>query len=79
MQKNEQSSRWKNFHTSLEPEIGKKYKVQIEKNLCISQSAFYRKIKNPERYLSIAEKQAIAKVYHLKEVYLFPELEDESS
>jgi hypothetical protein len=67
MQNSITPNRWREFHKSLESEIAKRYKEQIEKNLCISQSAFYHKIKNPERYLSIAEKQAIAWVYHLKE------------
>jgi hypothetical protein len=67
-------NRWKDFHDSLEDGIAKKYKEEIERVLGISQSAFYRKIKAPDKYLSIAEKQAIAKVYHLKEGYLFPEL-----
>ncbi len=66
---------WKNFHDSLEDGIAKKYKEQIEKVLGCSQSAFYRKIKHPEKFLSIAEKQAIARVYNLKDAYLFPELE----
>jgi hypothetical protein len=58
----------------VEDGIAKKYKEQIEKVLGCSQSAFYRKIKQPEKFLSIAEKQAIARVHNLKEVYLFPEL-----
>jgi BetR domain len=68
-------NRWKTFHESLAEGIDKRYKEQIEKVLGISQSAFYRKIKEPQRYLTIAEKQAIARVYGLKEQYLFPELE----
>ncbi len=71
---NAPANRWKTFHDSLEDGIAKKHKEQIEKVLGISQSAFYRKIKNPEKFLSIAEKQAISRVYNLKEVYLFPEL-----
>jgi hypothetical protein len=67
-------NRWKTFHDSLADGIAKKYKEAIEKVLGISQSAFYRKIKEPQRFLSIAEKQAIARVYNLKEQYLFPEL-----
>jgi hypothetical protein len=74
MELNTHPNRWKNFHDSLEDGIAKKYKEQIEKVLGCSQSAFYRKIKQPERFLSIAEKQAIARVYNLKEEYLFPEL-----
>jgi hypothetical protein len=74
MEQNTHPNRWKNFHDSLEDGIAKKYKEQIEKVLGCSQSAFYRKIKQPEKFLSIAEKQAIARVYNLKEVYLFPEL-----
>jgi hypothetical protein len=58
----------------LADDISKKYKTEIEKVLGISQSAFYRKIKEPDKFLSIAEKQAIARVYQLKEGYLFPEL-----
>jgi hypothetical protein len=65
---------WKTFHDSLQEGIAKKYKAEIEKVLGISQSAFYRKIKNPQKFLSIADKQAIARVYQLKEGYLFPEL-----
>jgi hypothetical protein len=68
---------WKAFHDSLEDAIAKKYKEQIERVLGISQSAFYRKIKDPQKFLSIAEKQAIARVYNLKDMYLFPELAKE--
>ncbi len=75
MQNSTIHNRWKEFHDSLESGIAKRYKELIEKNLGISQSAFYRKIKDPQRYLSIAEKQAIARAYNLKEQYLFPELE----
>jgi ATP-dependent RNA circularization protein (DNA/RNA ligase family) len=71
------TNRWKAFHDSLEDGIAKKYKEQIERVLGISQSAFYRKIKDPQKFLSIAEKQAIARVYNLKDVYLFPELAEE--
>jgi hypothetical protein len=69
-----QPNKWKEYHDSLAGEVSKKYKAEIERVLCISQSAFYRKIKNPEKFLTIAEKQAIARVYHLQETYLFPEL-----
>jgi hypothetical protein len=77
MNKETQANRWKEFHNSLEDGIAKKYKVQVERVPGISQSAFYRKIKEPQRWLTIAEKQAIARVYGLKEVYLFPELGDD--
>lgn len=69
-----QPNKWKEYHDSLAGEVSKKYKTEIERVLCISQSAFYRKIKNPGKFLTIAEKQAIARVYSLKETYLFPEL-----
>jgi hypothetical protein len=75
MEKNVYINHWKRYHDSLKEGVGKKYKRQIEKVLCISQSAFYRKIKAPDRFLTIAEKQAIARVYNLDEDYLFPELE----
>jgi hypothetical protein len=71
------TNRWKNYHDNLLPETAKSFKQQIEKVLCISQSAFYRKIKEPHRYLTIAEKQAIARIYQLQETYLFPELGEE--
>lgn len=74
MEKKDYINHWKRYHDSLKEGVGKKYKQQIEKVLCISQSAFYRKIKAPERFLTIAEKQAIARVYNLDEEYLFPEL-----
>jgi hypothetical protein len=79
MEKKVYSNHWKRFHDSLEEGIAKRYKQQIERILCISQSAFYRKIKDPERFLSIAEKQAIARVYNLKDHYLCPELESETN
>jgi hypothetical protein len=66
---------WKNYHDSLATDLAKTYKARIEHVLGISQSAFYRKIKAPHRFLTIAEKQAIARIYQLKEEYLFPELE----
>lgn len=69
-----QPNKWKEYHDSMDSDLSKKYKAEIERVLCISQSAFYRKIKSPERLLTIAEKQAIARVYKLKETYLFPEL-----
>jgi hypothetical protein len=75
MTQDTQQNNWQAYHDSLEDPIAKKYKAEIERILGISQSAFYRKIKHPDRYLSIAEKQAIARVYHLKDTYLFPELE----
>jgi hypothetical protein len=78
MEQQNQINHWKTFHDSLGDGIAKKYKEQVERVLGISQSAFYRKIKEPQRFLSIAEKVAIAKVYNLKEGYLFPELEGEN-
>jgi hypothetical protein len=77
MEQQNQTNRWKTFHDSLEDGIAKKYKEKIEIVLGISQSAFYRKIKAPQKFLSIAEKVAIARVYNLKGGYLFPELEEE--
>ena len=68
------NNRWKAFHDSLADGIAKKYKTEIEKVLGVSQSEFCRKIKEPNKFLSIAEKQAIARVYQLKEGYVFPEL-----
>jgi hypothetical protein len=75
MEQTTYDNRWKTFHDSLDDSLAKRHKEQIEKVLGISQSAFYRKIKEPQRFLTIAEKQAIARVYQLKEGYLFPELE----
>ncbi len=68
------NNKWKAYHDSLDGDVSKQCKAEIERVLCISQSAFYRKLKSPERFLSIAEKQAIARVYKLKDSYLFPEL-----
>jgi hypothetical protein len=68
------TNHWHRYHFSLKDGEGKKFKKEIERVLDISQSAFYRKIKYPHRFLSIAEKQAIARVYNLDETYLFPEL-----
>jgi hypothetical protein len=67
---------WKRYHDGLDATKGKWYKARIEYILCISQSAFYRKLKYPYRYLTTAEKWAIARIYGLSEEYLFPELED---
>jgi predicted component of type VI protein secretion system len=67
---------WKRYHNSLDAQQGKRFKARIEYVLCISQSAFYRKIKQPDKFLTTAEKWAIARIYNLKEEYLFPELED---
>ncbi len=73
-----QRNKWHDFHRTLEPGIAKYYKTEIERVLGISQAAFYRKIKDPGRTLSIADKVAIAKVYRLKKAtFLFPELGDE--
>lgn len=71
------TNHWKHYHNSLSSEKAKQYKVRIEHVLGICQSAFYRKLANPQRFLTIAEKMAIARVYDLAETYLFPELEAE--
>lgn len=65
---------WKRLHDSFTNDKALAYKTEIQQVLGISQSAFYRKIKQPDRFLSIAEKEAIAKVYGLAVGYLFPEL-----
>lgn len=69
-------NRWRDYHKSLNPTEANRLKSEIERVLGLSQSAFYRKIKEPQRFLSIAEKWAIARVYGLRENYLFPELGD---
>lgn len=66
---------WKRLQDSFQSDMAQYYKKEIERVLDISQSAFYRKLKHPEKFLSIAEKEAIAKVYGLRAEYLFPELE----
>lgn len=68
------NNRWKRFHAKLEDSIAKRCKAEIERVLGVSQSAFYRKIKDPDLLLSIAEKRAIASVYNISELELFPEL-----
>jgi hypothetical protein len=68
------TNHWKRYHNSLATERGKYCKARIERVLCICQSAFYRKLAKPQRFLTIAEKMAIARVYDLAETYLFPEL-----
>jgi hypothetical protein len=65
---------WKRYHDSLKADMQKEFKAEIEKVLCCHQSAFYRKLKQPDKFLTIAEKWAIARVYGLDEEYLFPEL-----
>jgi hypothetical protein len=69
------TNHWKQYHKSLSSEKAKQYMARIEHVLGICQSAFYRKLANPQRFLTIAEKMAIARVYDLAETYLFPELE----
>jgi BetR domain len=71
------TNHWQQYHHSLAYEEAKRLKAEIERVLGISQSAFYRKIKEPQRWLTIAEKQAIARVYQVAEGYLFPELVDD--
>jgi hypothetical protein len=66
---------WKRLHDSLNNDRAKVIKAKIERLLCISQSAFYRKIKHPDRFLTTAEKIVIAMVYELEVGYLFPEVE----
>jgi signal transduction protein with GAF and PtsI domain len=68
---------WKRLHDGYKKEKAQQLKEKVEKILCISQSAFYRKLKAPERFLTIAEKLAIALVYDLEPSYLFPELKGE--
>jgi hypothetical protein len=68
------NNRWKRLHATLEDSIAKRCKAEIERVLGVSQSAFYRKIKDPDLLLSIAEKRAIASVYNISEFELFPEL-----
>jgi hypothetical protein len=65
---------WKHLHDNLHSDRAKVIKGKVEKLLCISQSAFYRKIKYPDRFLTIAEKIVIAMVYEVEPNYLFPEL-----
>ncbi len=66
---------WKRLHDSLNNDRAKVLKAKIERLLCISQSAFYRKIKHPDRFLTTAEKIVIAMVYELEVGYLFPEVD----
>jgi hypothetical protein len=68
------NNRWKRFHAKLEDSMAKRCKAEIERVLGVSQSAFYRKIKDPDQLLSIAEKRAIASVYNISEFELFPEM-----
>lgn len=79
MKQDKQQNNWQIFHDNLHPVAAKKCKAEVERVLGISQSAFYRKMKNPDRFLSIAEKIAVAKAYHLKPVYFFPELAGETA
>ncbi len=72
------TNHWQQCHHNLPYEEAKRLKAEIERVLGISQSAFYRKIKEPQRWLTIAEKQAIARVYQVKEGFLFPELEKDN-
>jgi hypothetical protein len=74
-QKAASANHWQQYHYNLPYEEAKRLKAEIERVLGISQSAFYRKIKEPQRWLTIAEKQAIARVYQIREGFLFPELE----
>jgi hypothetical protein len=67
-------NRWKQYHNSLYKTEQQRYKAHIEKVLGICQSAFYRKLKQPDRFLTIAEKWAIARIYKLEDGFLFPEL-----
>jgi hypothetical protein len=50
------TNHWKHHHNSLPPEKTKQCKARIGYVLGISQSAFYRKLANPQRFLTIAEK-----------------------
>jgi hypothetical protein len=77
MAKSTVPNEWKRYHDSLTNGEGKKLKERIEKVLAISQSAFYRKIREPHRFLTPAEKAAIARVYNLQETYLFPDFKAE--
>jgi hypothetical protein len=70
------TNHWKHYHDSLTGPLAQQCKERIEYVLNISQSAFYRKLRQPNKFLSIAEKEAIGKVYNLKAEYLFPELEE---
>lgn len=65
---------WKHYHHSLNDALAKDCKTMIEWVLGISQSAFYRKLNSPQQLLSIADKLAIAWVYQINPLYLFPEL-----
>lgn len=76
MEQTAHTSPWWHYHKSLYPAEANRFKSEIEKVLGLSQSAFYRKIKYPERFLTIAEKWAIARVYRIAETYLFPELDE---
>jgi hypothetical protein len=73
------ASRWAQFHQSLPDGIACKYREQVQKAPGMGAAAFYKKISSPGKRLSIAGKKAIAKVYHLKELYSFPGLAKENA
>ncbi len=70
-------NKWKKFHLSLDIRTSAKIKKDVERVLSIGQTAFYRKLNDPVRYLCIAEKIAIEKAYNVKAYTFFPELKEE--
>ncbi len=74
MKQREYTNKWKTYHKALHPVEAEKFKAEIERVLRCHQSAFYRYISDPERYLSIAEKWAIERIYKVEEGRIFPEL-----
>jgi hypothetical protein len=49
---------WKQYHDALHSDAAKACKARIEAALNICQSAFYRKIKDPQRYLSPSDRSS---------------------
>lgn len=70
-------NRFKEYHEYLMNNDSIEWKSTVE-NICeqlgISERSYYRKLENPAS-LSIAEKEAIGRVYQLPVHFIFPELE----
>ena len=73
----QQPNRFKEYHEYLKSNDSIAFYTTV-KSICgalgIDTTTYYRKLKAPQK-LSIAEKEAIAKVYHLPTHFIFPELE----
>lgn len=68
-------NKWSEYHNYLGDDKKTKARKEIMRVCGWSTDTFYRKIRKPED-ISIAEQQAIAKVYEVPPVFIFPKYKE---